>query len=144
MEAGFERLAGFRIGGHLPNADFDDAFLVASVPLIADGLGGREPAGPRHDPGGLLLAGAEPRFASELEREHPGGQGREGGDGEGETRRRGAGGQRRGAGGEGDAEDGKPGLVMAIFHSGQAVEIGVFLGKQTPFRLAFRVFRIFR
>jgi hypothetical protein len=33
---------------------------------------------------------------------------------------------------------------MAIFHSGQAVEIGVFLGKQTPFRLAFRVFRIFR
>ena len=65
-EAGFEGLAGFGIGGHVPDADLDDAFLVAATLVIADGLGGREPAGPRHDPGGLLLAGAEPRFASEL------------------------------------------------------------------------------
>ena len=38
------------------------------------GLGGREPAGPGHDPGGLLLGGAELEFDSEFEREHPGGQ----------------------------------------------------------------------
>ena len=52
-EAGFEGLVGFGIGGHVPDADLDDAFLVASALVIADGLGGQAPS----QAGGRLAGG---------------------------------------------------------------------------------------